>query len=234
MSCYAFIFARGGSKGVPGKNIKPINGIPLIAYSIRTAIRNNEITKVFVSTDDEEIANVAIKFDAEVIIRPESLAQDDSSEWLAWRHAVSYVTERYGRFHRFINLPATSPLRNDLDVERCLNLFDNNVDIVIAVSESGRNPFYNMVTIDESGLAHLVNRPSQKITVRQEAPPIYDITTVAYVTSPNFILSADGVLDGKVGAVVIPQERAIDIDTPIDFYIADCLLKKEIINEKNS
>ena len=116
MTSFAFIFARGGSKGLPGKNIKPLLGKPLIQYSIEIALQISDGSKVFVSTDDAEIAKVSSSSGAIVIERPFELSQDDSPEWLAWKHAISWVRERYGDFEEFISLPATSPLRRVKDV----------------------------------------------------------------------------------------------------------------------
>jgi CMP-N-acetylneuraminic acid synthetase len=98
MKNFAFIFARGGSKGLPGKNIKRLLDKPLIQYSIETAKACPLIDKVFVSTDDENIANVALVNGAIVILRPEELASDKSPEWLSWRHAIEWASEHYGKF----------------------------------------------------------------------------------------------------------------------------------------
>ena len=122
MKTYAFIFARGGSKGVPGKNIKEICGKPLIAYSIEIAKEIEYIEKIYVSTEDDNIANVAKKYGADIIPRPHNLAQDDSPEWLAWQHAVKWLGEKGESFDIFVSLPATSPLRNKKDITQCLRL----------------------------------------------------------------------------------------------------------------
>ena len=98
MKTYAFIFARGGSKGVPGKNIKEICGKPLIAYPIEIAKEIESIEKIFVSTEDDIIATVAKEFGADIIPRPHDLAQDDSPEWLAWQHAVKWLEEKEGNY----------------------------------------------------------------------------------------------------------------------------------------
>lgn len=117
MRNFAFIFARGGSKGLPGKNIKPLAGKPLLQYSIDTALASDLIEQVFVSTDDQAIAQVAIEGGAILIERPAELATDQSPEWLSWRHAVEWATEHYGSFDGFVSLPVTSPLRSQEDVE---------------------------------------------------------------------------------------------------------------------
>ena len=119
-STYAFVFARGGSKGLPRKNILPIQGIPLVGHSITLARNLKQVDKVFVSTDCSEISSVAEKYGGIVIPRPYELATDSSPEWHSWQHAIKYVTNLYGDFDCFLSLPATAPLRNIQDVQRCL------------------------------------------------------------------------------------------------------------------
>ena len=144
MKTYAFVFARGGSKGLPGKNILKINGIPLLAYSIDIAQSINEIQKCFVSTDSEEIAEIAKNFGATVIKRPAELCDDNSPEWLSWQHAINWLEKRDDNFDVFISLPATSPLRNNNDISKCLASLDKKTDIVVGITESNRSPYYNM------------------------------------------------------------------------------------------
>ncbi len=220
MRIFAFIFARGGSKGLPRKNIKSLGGMPLLAHSIRLAQELPEIDRVFVSTDDAEIAYVARQVGADVLERPVSLATDEASEWLAWKHAISYVRDNLQQsFDIFLSLPATSPLRNRSDVERCLLALDLVTDVVITITPSSRSPYFNMVTKDKSGFARVV-LGSAEFKRRQDVPPVYDITTVAYVTRPDFVMSSDRLFDGRVRAVEVPKERAIDIDDEFDFKVA--------------
>lgn len=229
MSVYAFIFARGGSKGLPGKNIKPLGGMPLIGHSIRLAKSLDAIEKVYVSTDCDDIAAVAKSFSAEVIKRPLELASDTASEWLAWQHAIRYLQDRGESFDVFLSLPATSPLRGREDVENCLAALDGSTDMVVTVAPASRSPYFNMLTRDKSGLSQLVIR-NDSIHRRQDAPAVYDMTTVAYVSRPDFILSSPGVLAGRTKSVVVPKERAVDIDDSFDFMIAEALYGK-ISNE---
>ena len=148
MKTYAFIFARGGSKGVPGKNIKEICGKPLIAYSIEIAKEIECIEKIYVSTEDDNIANVAKKYGADIIPRPHNLAQDDSPEWLVWQHAVKWLEEKGKSLDVFISLPTTSPLRNKKDITQCLASLDEKTDVVVGITEATRSPFFNMVKIE--------------------------------------------------------------------------------------
>jgi CMP-N-acetylneuraminic acid synthetase len=228
MKAIAFIFARGGSKGLPGKNIRPLAGKPLIAWSIEQALAVKRIERVIVSTDSEEIAQVAREFGAEVpFIRPAELAQDNSPEWLAWRHGLNYLQEKNGALPTaMVSVPATAPLRLPVDIENCLDEYEKgDTDIVITVSEANRSPYFNMVKTNEDGTVGLVIPPQAAITRRQDVPVVYDMATVAYVARPEFVLTHNAVFEGRVKAVLVPKERAVDIDTLLDFQLAECLLR---------
>lgn len=221
------IFARGGSKGVPRKNIRPLAGKPLIAYAIETALASRYINRLIVSTDDKEIAAVARQYGAEVpFMRPAELARDDSPEWLAWQHAIQAMRERLTEpLRAFISVPATSPLRAVEDVDACIEkLLESDADAVITVTPAARNPYFNMVTLDEAHTARLVMDAAQPIARRQDAPAVYDITTVAYAARPQFVLDHKSLFEGKIKAVIVPSERALDIDTELDFQFAEFLL----------
>jgi N-acylneuraminate cytidylyltransferase len=235
MTAIAFIFARGGSKGVPGKNIKKLGNKPLIAWSIEQAKAVKKIDRIIVSTDSIEIAKVAIQYGAEVpFLRPVELAQDDSPEWSAWRHALTYLLENEGELPEImVSVPTTAPLRATEDIENCINHYiSGKFDIVLAVTEANRSPYFNMVSIAENGQAKLVIENSGKYTRRQDVPDVFDITTVAYVTNPNFVLSKISIFEGSVGVVRVPKERALDIDTELDFRIAECLIQSNKVNSK--
>ncbi len=220
---FAFIFARGGSKGLPGKNIMELGGLPLLAHGIRLAQAMERVERVFVSTDDPQISAVATEFGAEVIDRPADLATDNASEWMAWQHAINHVRAQELDFDVFISLPATSPLRNAQDVGNCLDALQADVDVVITVTPSARSPYFNMITTDSAGLAQVVLGTAQ-FQRRQDVPPVYDITTVAYVARPDFILTHERLFDGRVRPVLVPKERAVDIDDAYDFKLAQALL----------
>jgi len=222
------IFARGGSKGVPRKNIRPLASKPLIAYAIETALASELIDRVVVSTDDEEIAEIAQQHGAKVpFMRPQELARDDSPEWLAWQHAIRVleVTKGEPRMDVFVCIPPTSPLRAVEDVNACIKtLLESDADLVITVKAAERSPYFNMVVLDEQGYARLVVPPDRPIHRRQAVPPVYDMTTVAYAARPGFVLNANSIFEGKVKAVIVPVERALDIDTELDFKFAEFLV----------
>jgi len=232
----ACVFARGGSKGVPHKNIRHLAGKPLIAYAIEVALECELVDEVIVSTDDPGIAEIAREYGAKIpFIRPSELAGDTSPELLSWKHAIQMLNVRkdHHNIDVFVSIPPTSPLRNVDDISNCIRMFlQNDSDVVITVKEAERNPYFNMVILNQDGYANIVIPPNEEcgITRRQDAPIVYDVTTVAYVARPEFILATESIFSGKVKAVIIPKQRALDIDTELDFRIAECLLKHKKAN----
>lgn len=227
MSIVGFIFARGGSKGIPFKNICPLMGKPLIGWSIEQALKVNRIERLIVSTDSNEIAEIARSFGAEVpFIRPSHLAEDNSPEWLAWRHAIEYLRDQEGYLPKtMISIPTTAPLRLPVDIENCLDEYARGLaDVVITITDARRSPYFNMVTLQDDGNAKIVIPAEASYSRRQDVPVVYDITTVAYVIDTQFVLRCHSLFDGRVRAVHIPIERSLDIDTALDFRIAEALI----------
>jgi len=235
MKAVAFIFARGGSKGLPGKNVRFLCGKPMIAWSIEHAKAIKRISRVIVSTDSEEIALVARQYGAETpFLRPPELSRDGSPEWLAWRHSLNYLLQNEGSLPDvMVSVPVTAPLRIPEDIECCLDDFAlGGADIVVTVSAAKRNPYFNMVRRNEDGTVSLVIPSSKNVSRRQDAMPVFDMATVAYVVSPHFVMKKNNLFEGRVRAVEVPPERAIDIDTLLDFRIAEYLMK--VRNHDNS
>ena len=232
MTVYGAVFARGGSKGVPDKNLQKIAGTSLLEISIAMGLASRGIDRMFCSTDSTEIGNEAKRLGAEVPFRrPATLAQDDSPEWAAWQHLARFlVQEGAAESDVLVSLPATSPLRVLEDIDHALELFrQGTFDLVLGVCESTRSPGFNMVVRESSSQVSLVNGVGgERFTRRQDAPPVFDVTTVIYVATLGFVINAQGLFEGTVGSVVIPRERAIDIDTEFDLEIADYLLRKRL------
>jgi CMP-N-acetylneuraminic acid synthetase len=225
MVCFAFIFARGGSKGLPGKNIKNLNGKPLIQYTIEQALSSTKIDKIFVSTDDQEIASISRGLGVYVIKRPPELASDTSPEWLSWQHAIHWVSNKFGSFDYFLSLPATSPLRNVEDIHAAISkLKATKSDICLGITPSNHSPYFNMVKINNEGFLKLVAKPDNDINRRQDAPTIYNITTAIYATTPKFVCNSGSIFSGNVCSIEIPTERAVDIDNIYDFLLAEAIL----------
>lgn len=222
----AFVFARGGSKGVKNKNIHPVAGKPLIAHTIRGALDSQSVGRVVVSTDDERIAEVARAFGASVLRRPAELAADATPEVLAWRHAIDSHPDLFSGEHAqpFVSLPATSPLRAPQDIDAAIARFNSvPCDILFGISPAHRNPYLNMVTVDNGGLIHIAT-PGSAAVRRQDVPAMYDVTTCVYVGRASYIQSCSRLMEGRVGHVMIPAERALDIDTHYDLHLAELLL----------
>ncbi len=228
----ACVFARGGSKGVPRKNLRELGGRPLVVWAIDAARATRCVDRVVVSTDDVEIADVARRAGAEVpFMRPAALASDSAPEWLAWQHALRELEA--GPSSRpidvFLSVSPTAPLRAPDDLDACVEMLlagaaqDPPTDVVITVSPAQRNPYFNMVALGDAGLARIVCA-GVGVVRRQEAPVVYDMTTVAYAARARYVREASGVFAGAVRALVIPVERAIDIDTELDLRVAEAIL----------
>ena len=225
----AFVFARGGSKGLPGKNLRLFAGKPLIAHAIEHALAVSRIDRIIVSTDSPDIASVARDYGAEVpFLRPAELAADDSPEWLSWRHALKFTQEEMGVLPgAMVAVPVTAPLRRPEDIERCLDLYsEGGADVIVTVSQAHRSPYFNMVQGRPDGTVALVVQTPREFARRQDVPAVFDMTTIAYVADPEFVLSRDSIFQGRVKAVEIPPERAIDIDTLLDFEMAEFLISR--------
>jgi CMP-N-acetylneuraminic acid synthetase len=226
--CVAFVFARGGSKGIPGKNLQTVGGRSLVERSIDCGLDCPSIDRVYVSTDSDEIADVARRAGAIVPeLRPASLAQDDSPELEAWRHAISWLTDDAGKpnFEVFVSLPPTAPLRTPKVVEECIAALDADCDMVVTGSAAARHPAFNMVEIAETGYVHLLQQGSSLATRRQATGRAFDLTTVAYVSRPKHILTTTAVLSGRVRLVEVNRSMAVDIDEEIDLVLARALLE---------
>ena len=230
MEYVALICARGGSKGLPKKNIKLLNGKPLITWSINLAKKIDRISRIIVSTDNQEIANIAVSSGAEVpFIRPSYLSEDSTDEWKVWQHAVQFMKNNNFTQSNLVSLPPTSPLRTIQDISKCLDEFEKQkFEAIITVADSYRNPYFNMVKLEKRNNVNILIESDKNIIRRQDAPKVYDVLTVAYVTSFDYVINKKNMFEGKVGAVKIKKENAIDIDTSYEFEIA------EFLNNKNS
>lgn len=226
MKVFAFVFARGGSKGLPGKNLTLLGDKPLVAWSIDVVHQVPEVGTVFVSTEDPEIARVAAQYDAQVIERPAVLASDTAPEWLSWQHAVRHVMQTHGGFDIFVSAPPTSPLRTADDISAAITSLSGDTDAVVTMTESARSPWFNMVKRADDGTLSTVLENDGSIARRQDAPKTYDLTTVAYVARPQFILSASNIWDGCVRGVEVSYRSAVDIDSRVDLEYAEFLLQR--------
>lgn len=230
MRTVGLVCARSGSKGVPSKNLRPLGGESLLARAIRQARSLGTLHRLLVSTDSEEIAAVARDAGAEVpFLRPADLARDDSAEWLVWRHALQFLKDSEGRLpDALLVVPTTAPLRSVEDLQACLAEFERgDADVVITVTDAHRNPYFNMVKTLADGTVMPVIASTAGPSRRQDAPQVYDMTTVAYVARPEFVMAHAGLFEGRVRPIYVPAERALDIDTLLDLRIAEFLAAPE-------
>ena len=227
----ATICCRGGSKGVPGKNIKMLKGKPLIAYTIEAAKASSLIDDLIISTDDEEIAAVAKKYGANVpFMRPANLATDAASKWPVFIHAVEAYERLTGKTVEYlVDLDVTVPLKTAQDIDGAIRLAMDNTDtdVVITGYEPERNPYFNMMEVKENGFAEIVKKGEKQIVRRQDAPQVYSLTPAAYVVRKSALYEFEHWSKAKCRIHPIPRERAIDIDTEIDFKIVEFLMENK-------
>ena len=222
----AIIPARGGSRGIPRKNVRLLCGKPLIAYTIEVALSSQPIDRVVVSTEDKEIAEVSKKYGAAVIRRPSELARDDTPSLPVFQHVVSHLeeTEDY-RPQVIVILQPTSPLRTVEDVDRAIERFlEGTYDSIASVCEV-EHPRHWMYTLVKNKLRPVI-KDGEKVIRRQDAPKVYRLNGAVYVTSTDTIMKENRVLGRDTGAYIMPLESSIDIDTELDFKLADLLMRE--------
>jgi len=227
----AIVPARGGSKGIPRKNLVPVNEIPLIGHSIRHALESPSITRVIVSTEDEEIADVARKCGAEVpFLRPQALAEDHVLDHPVFRHVLETLKTVGYEPALVVHLRPTSPFRRIEWIEEAIALLAAQplADSVRSVSRPNQHP-YRMFTIADDGFLHSLmqhEHPAPYLLRRQDLPPVYYYNCVLDVTRPATILEKGSMTGDKILPYVVPEDDIIDVDTRRDLDIARFLLGK--------
>ena len=226
MSTIATICARAGSTGLPGKNIRELQSKPLIVHTIEQALTSPYVDHVFVSTDDQAIADIASAAGAQVpFLRPSELATKDAAKHPAILHCIDHV-ERLGiEVTRIIDMDPTSPLRKQQDIENCLNLLADDVDVVFSVNEAKKNPYFNLVEIDEDACAIISKKLPNSIVARQHAPVVYAINGSLYAWHRHTL--EKGLWSGRAKIYVMPEERSVDIDSRADFDYVEFLMNKK-------
>ncbi len=222
------ICCRGGSKGVKGKNIRPLKGKPLIAYTVEAALKCKMLDDVIVSTDSEEIANAAKAAGIKTVFeRPPELASDTASKWPVFIHAVEEYEKITGAKVDYItDMDVTVPLKTPEDIDGAVQLALNSpaADVIITGYEPERNPYFNMMEISDDGFAHIVKQSEKPIVRRQDAPAVYSLTPAAYVVKKEALYNYSHWSKARCKIFPIPRERAIDIDTEVDFSIVEFLI----------
>ncbi|MBE2276354.1 MAG: acylneuraminate cytidylyltransferase family protein [Rhodobacteraceae bacterium] len=224
------IGARKGSKGVPGKNFRPICGKPLIDWSLDQLLAHPKVDAVVVSTDDPEIYHHAVARGAlEIGLRPAALATDTAPKWGVWQHALAASEALVGQADAFLDLDCTSPLRLPEDITGALELYENeHPDMVMSVCEARKNPYFNLVEPDASGALQVSKPLPGGVWARQDAPVVYEHVGVVYVVAPDYLRRAKTIYEGRVVPYVLPAERCHDIDSPYDFRLVEFLLGQQL------
>jgi CMP-N-acetylneuraminic acid synthetase len=221
MKTICTICARGGSVGVPRKNIRPLHGKPLIGWTIEQALATEAIDSVYVSTDDDEIAAIAESFGATVPYRrPDELSHSAAAKLPVIRHLVDHVEASGLEIDRIVDLDPTSPLRSIDDIEGAIAMLDDETDAVITGYLSDKNPYFNMVEQRPDGTYGLV--VESDVVARQAAPPVYSMNGSVYVWHRTTL--SKGLWDGRTRLYVMPRERSVDIDHELDFRIVELLM----------
>lgn len=217
--------ARGGSKGVPRKNIKKLADKPLIAYTIEQALQSEYIDRTIVSTEDKEIADISEQYGAEVpFIRPDELAGNQVPTINVLLHTIKWIEEEKYSFNILVLLHTTAPLRAVKDIDSCIEMLrDTNADNIFSVTQAHRNPYFNMVEIDKQGAVKLVKEGS--FSTRQASPNVYDLNASIYVWWKDVLTNKKSIFPGNTRIYPMPKERSIDIDDELDFRIAEYLFR---------
>jgi CMP-N,N'-diacetyllegionaminic acid synthase len=228
MEVMGIIPARGGSKSIPRKNIAILNGKPLISYTIEAARRCKSISRLIVSTDDKEIADISMALGAEVpFMRPKELAQDSTPTIAAVLHALDELECSSGYCPDIVVLlQATCPLRSADDIDEAVSTFlADGGDVVVSVVRSEEHP-YNMFKVEGAYLHPLIDERDVSVTRRQDYPEFYRLNGAVYVSTPRTLRRFRSFMKGKLVPYIMPWARSVDIDYPLDMEYASFLLKK--------
>ncbi len=228
----AVITARGGSKGVPRKNIKPLNGKPLIAWAIEAAKNSKYLTKFIVSTDDEEIAKIAKKYGAEVpFLRPNELAQDDTPDLPVFQHAINFFEKKKSFYPEIIiHLRPTTPLRTGKDIDVVIEkLIKTGADGVRTINLVTENPHWMDVIVNGDILKSFIPG-GRKYKRRQDLPKVYRTNGLVDAIRCDVIMKKNSMYAEKNQRAVITEElRGYEIDTELDFLIINQLLNQGLV-----
>ena len=226
----ASICMRGGSKGVIGKNSRDLLGKPLMVHTFDCAKKSTTIHEIAVSSDSEKILNISTQNGIKhVFKRKDSLSTDESSKWDVFKDLVLQFESRTGeRVEYLVDLDVTVPRRKAEYIDSSVDMMlSHKVDVVITGYEPERNPYFNMMEVNENGTAQLVKKTNKTIVCRQDAPVVYSLTPAVYVVKRSALFEYNHWSDALCMINPIPREFSIDIDTELDFKIVECLMNQK-------
>ena len=226
MKILVIIPARGGSKGIPHKNIKPLNGKPLIHYTIDEARQIVNDEDICVSTDDSEIIKCVEDYGLNVpFVRPEKLATDTAGTYEVLLHAISFYEKQGRHYDAVLLLQNTSPFRKAEQIKEALSLYNNNVDMVVSVKECAANPYYCVFEEDNNGYLH-VCKGEGNIFRRQDAPKVYEYNGAIYIMNAEKLKTTNMHKMQKRVKYVMDDLSSFDLDTMWDWQMAEMMIKK--------
>jgi len=218
----AIIPARGGSKRLPNKNILNLNGKPLIVWSIEAAKRSRYIDTIVVSSDSDEILNIAKEYGIDIIKRPNELATDTASSI----DVIKHVIENYPNYEYIVLLQPTSPLRNEKHIDEAIELLEKkNADAVISVCEMDHSPLWSNILPEDLSMKNFL-KEEIKNKRSQDLPKYYRLNGAIYICKTDKFLEKNTFfLDKNIYAYVMDRKSSVDIDDEIDFKLAEVLIK---------
>lgn len=233
MSILVTICARGGSKGVPRKNLRELVGHSLLEIAISKSLTLEEDVDIVVSTDDEQIAEVARAAGAKVpFLRPTALATDAAPKFPVLKHALEESERAFNkRYDLIVDVDVSVPFTSPEDMKNAIQIMkDNpNVDTLVAAYASGHSPYFNMMEENEEGYISISKKPKVELRRRQDAPIVYQLTAGILATRRKVLLERDTVYTGRVKPYIMPAEKSIMIDTELDFKMAEFLIKENVV-----
>ena len=229
MNILVIIPARGGSKGIPGKNIKLLGGKPLIYYAIDVARAIVDDTHICVSTDDDQIIRVVEQYGLSApFIRPTELATNTAGSYGVLLHALSFYESKGEHFDAVVLLQVTSPFRTVNHVREALNLYNKDLDMVVSVKETDSNPYYLCFEEDTEGMLH-ISKGDGHYTRRQDCPPVYEYNGAIYIINPERMKAMPLNKFKKRVKYVMDREHSVDLDTMMDWMIAEYMITNKLV-----
>ena len=222
---YLYIIpARGGSKGIPGKNIKMLGGKPLLCHSVDHALAAGARPEdICLTTDSEDVRRVGEAYGLEVpFLRPAELSTDTAGSREVMLHALDFYEQLRGKYDAIVLLQPTSPLRTADDIIRARNLYTSDIDMVVSVTEAATNPYYNAFETDIDGILH-ISKADGLYTRRQDAPKVWEYNGAVYVINPGSLRHMPMGRFPRRLPLPMPRERSLDLDTPLDWLIMEQL-----------
>lgn len=226
-----FIGARAGSKGLKNKNIKFLNGKPLIYWSVKQALKSKFCKDLIISSDSQKILNLCSKLSKKIfpIKRPKNLSSHNSGKFLAWKHAlIKYEEIKKTKIDYVLDLDCTNPMRHVDDINNIIKkkIRFKKIDAIVTIANSRKNPYFNMIEKNKKNFLKISKTLQAWPVRRQDAPEVYDQVASIYCLNRKFILKKNNIYQGKIYGYKVKNYQIYDIDSKLDFEIIEYLFKK--------